>query len=692
MLNSLLKSFGSGYGNFFILDGILNEKSIVYSFGVGEDISFDVELTNFYKCHMHLFDPNPRAKAHFDLLIEKTHRGEKLFYNTTSYYNIDKQSLNAFTYHQLGVYNTRDTLKFYAAKNKAHDSFSVDNLQNTKDFITLPVDTLSNIMNDLGHTHIDLLKINIEGAEYAVLKNMLKDKVDVKMIALELHFDNDESKNDTIFTTIDMLFNAGYYLIHKENAECLFVRFDEIKKLRTSLECAPIVLFCYKRIKTLKKTITSLQRNVLSRYSDLFIYSDVWKNEDDKQQVEVVREYLKTISGFKSVTIIELTEKKTLRETIIAGVTEVVKKHEKIIVLEDDLLLSPFFLNYMNEGLNFYKENMQVYCINGFSYLDASNGLPIKEDVYFNYLNSSHGWATWSNRWNKNIGDIQYYIDELKDDKNIKRFNRGGLDLSPMLQLQIDNKIDAWDILWAYTISKNDGVCVNASRSYVCHLDDEPGTHIKTNMDYLTKDVLLAHNNIIFPKKIIKNQKILQKSAEIFSRKKDFVEQCKQLLKKIFVKLGIWPLLMFIRGWVKYPFRFKGITPYDYRPQIIYGTPIDRIYMDNFISKNKRYIQGIVAESMGNHYALKYGGENVKQSYIINMSNEVQENVLDIDLTCYDEVPENILDCCILTNVLNFVFDIDVACSSIYKILKPGWSGTYYLCWLGFSDKSISYE
>ena len=106
---------------------------------------------------------------------------------------------------------------------------------------------------------------------------------------------------------------------------------------------APIVLFVYNRLSHTKKTIESLQKNKLAIDSNLFIYSDHAKNKDSEQKVQKVRDYIGGVNGFKSVTIICREKNLGLADSIIDGVTNVVNRYGKIIVLEDDIVTSPFF-------------------------------------------------------------------------------------------------------------------------------------------------------------------------------------------------------------------------------------------------------------------------------------------------------------------------------------------------------------
>ena len=161
------------------------------------------------------------------------------------------------------------------------------------------------------------------------------------------------------------------------------------------MSLAPIVLFAYNRLEHLKKTINALQKNILALDSELYIFSDGAKNEETLQQINKVREYIKTITGFKSITIIERKENLGLANSIISGVTEIVNKYGKIIVLEDDMVTSRHFLKYMNDALDYYENENRVIGIHGYIY-------PVKKELpntFFIKGADCWGWATWKRGW-----------------------------------------------------------------------------------------------------------------------------------------------------------------------------------------------------------------------------------------------------------------------------------------------------
>lgn len=244
---------------------------------------------------------------------------------------------------------------------------------------------------------------------------------------------------------------------------------------------APIVLFVYNRPLHTQRTVESLQRNDLAVDSDLYIFSDGPKdNTTDLQRNEInkVRQYIHTISGFRNVTICESATNKGLAHSVIDGVTSVIKKYGKVIVVEDDLELNPYFLRYMNDALSFYEEYKHIFMIGGYNYpIDIPSNY--QYDIYVSYRCESWGWATWKDRWNKADWNIENYkIIQHPNKCLIHKFNRGGADLYNMLLDQYHHKIDSWAIRWQNCLFENDGLCISPIKTFVQNLGfDGTGVH-----------------------------------------------------------------------------------------------------------------------------------------------------------------------------------------------------------------------
>jgi hypothetical protein len=210
---------------------------------------------------------------------------------------------------------------------------------------------------------------------------------------------------------------------------------------------APIILFAYNRLDTLTCTVESLRKNYLAKESDIFIFSDYGKNSSDIQRVLEVRQYLKNVDGFKSVTLNFSQTNCGLANSVIAGVNEIIKKHRKVIVIEDDLVSSNNFLTFMNQCLSYYESNLNVFSVSGYSVKCVKQN---DDDVYFTKRASSWGWATWADRWLEvdwEVKDYSYFEDHLQ---TRFLFNKMGSDLTDMLRKQMAGKIDSWAIRWAY--------------------------------------------------------------------------------------------------------------------------------------------------------------------------------------------------------------------------------------------------
>jgi glycosyltransferase involved in cell wall biosynthesis len=208
---------------------------------------------------------------------------------------------------------------------------------------------------------------------------------------------------------------------------------------------SPIVLFVYNRPWHTRQTVKALQKNELADRSDLFIYSDSPKDEQTEKAVQKVREYIHTIDGFKTVTIREREENMGLAGSIIDGVTAVVNEYGRVIVLEDDLVTSPFFLRYMNDALNLYKCEEKVISIHGYIY-PLSEKLP---STFFLRGADCWGWATWKRGWDLLEGDGQKLLNELEEKRLARLFDfNEAYGYTQMLRDQIAGKNNSWAVRW----------------------------------------------------------------------------------------------------------------------------------------------------------------------------------------------------------------------------------------------------
>lgn len=232
-------------------------------------------------------------------------------------------------------------------------------------------------------------------------------------------------------------------------------------------ETAPILLFAYKRLDTLKQTVSALQSNFLAKQSDIFIFSDAAKSACDKHAISEVRAYLHSIEGFKAIHVFEAQENKGLANSIIDGVTHIIEQYGKVIVLEDDLITSNNFLSYMNQALEYFESKKSIVSIAGYSGIIKN---PVNIDVYFTQRSSSWGWATWQDRWTGVDWQVSDYPSFFRNKKQRKAFNRMGSDMSQMLDRHMQGKINSWAIRWCYHQFKHDLFSVHPYKSKVINI------------------------------------------------------------------------------------------------------------------------------------------------------------------------------------------------------------------------------
>ncbi|OHD24230.1 MAG: hypothetical protein A2086_11760 [Spirochaetes bacterium GWD1_27_9] len=299
---------------------------------------------------------------------------------------------------------------------------------------------------------------------------------------------------------------------------------------------APIVLFVYNRLSHTKKTIEYLKKNFLASKSDLFIYSDGAKTDNDNLKVEELRNYLKTIDGFKEVNITERPKNMGLANSVIAGVTEIINKFGKVIVVEDDLISTPNFLDFMNQCLDEYQTDKKVFSVTGYVYPHKTIK-NYKFDVILFPRASTWGWGTWKDRWDKADWEVKDFDEFINNEKLCRRFNRGGDDMTGMLKSQMEGTIKSWGIRWCYAHFKNNAYGVFPTVSKIQNTGyDGSGSNCGDSDDYVVE---LDTNNTHFKLKrnIKPDAKIIENIKAVFNKndnnKDFFMNIIKKLLKKV---------------------------------------------------------------------------------------------------------------------------------------------------------------
>ncbi len=243
------------------------------------------------------------------------------------------------------------------------------------------------------------------------------------------------------------------------------------------MQLSPIAFFAYKRPEHTKKSLESLSKNEGAEYSDLFIFCEGAKCNGDEEAVRQVREIVRSKQWCRNVQIIEQDKNMGCANSIIFGVTKVCDEYGSVIVIEDDLIVSPCFLHYMNLALNLYRNESKIIQISGHMF-------PVKfsssqEDCVFLPFTTSWGWATWQRAWQYFDLDMKGY-EQLKSNKNKRyKFNlNNSFDYFNMLESQLTGKIDAWDIRWYLSTFMLNGLTLFPKKSLVSNIGfDGSGTH-----------------------------------------------------------------------------------------------------------------------------------------------------------------------------------------------------------------------
>ena len=268
---------------------------------------------------------------------------------------------------------------------------------------------------------------------------------------------------------------------------------------------APIVIFTYRR--DITDVINALLKNKLSKESDLYIFSDGYKNNIDKQDVLSVRKAFRDIKGFRSLQVYESEKNNGLANSIIEGVDLILNKYNNIIVMEDDLIVADNFLEYMNGALAFYEKEENIWSISGYT----PNMKCLKnynKDIYLTMRASSWGWAIWKDRWESIDWKIKDWDNFKKNKKEIEEFNTSGNDMFKMLELQMLGKIDSWAIRWCYNQFKQRKYTIYPTKSKLVNIGfDSKGTHNSRGFGRWSVEV--SNEDVIF-ESIEPDNKILE--------------------------------------------------------------------------------------------------------------------------------------------------------------------------------------
>ena len=280
---------------------------------------------------------------------------------------------------------------------------------------------------------------------------------------------------------------------------------------------APIVLLTYRRLDTLKKVVEAIKSNPESAKSLLIIYSDGPKTAREADEVRAVRDYLIGIKGFSSIEIHLSEENLGLARSVKKAVDETFQRFDRLILLEDDIICSPDFLDYMNKSLTEYEHDSRIFSVTGYRYpFDLPLGYA--HDVFLMPRSCPWGWATWRNRWNKIDWSTDYYELLERNDYLKKQFvKRNGYDWLQVARMRRKGIMDVWSDFWNFTHFKFDAYSLAPVRMKSNHIgydhfavNERTGTRIQEH-------ILPESSPFSLPKNIQPEQQVLDTVTWYFS-------------------------------------------------------------------------------------------------------------------------------------------------------------------------------
>ena len=297
---------------------------------------------------------------------------------------------------------------------------------------------------------------------------------------------------------------------------------------------APVVLFAYARLDHLRQTVDSLRTNRESGSTPLYVFCDGPRHEGHKAQTDAVRAYVDSIDGFASVTRVYRDKNLGLAKSIISGVSEILSKHESVIVMEDDLVVSPYFLQFMNEGLQLYRDEDRVASIHGYSF-PVLDQLP---ETFFLRGADCWGWATWARAWRHFEPDGKKLLDALREQKLTREFDLGGAyPYTRMLANQVAGKNDSWAVRWHASCYLKNMLTLYPGRSLVNNIGtDDSGTHCATTDDFAQ---VVTRKPVHVERIAIEENEAAQNSFRRFlGGYTSFVSRAKRVLTRVLSRLG----------------------------------------------------------------------------------------------------------------------------------------------------------
>ncbi len=297
------------------------------------------------------------------------------------------------------------------------------------------------------------------------------------------------------------------------------------------MNLAPICLFTFKRLDCTKQTVEALKNNTLASESELFVYTDAPRNDEEAKVVDTVKEYTRTIDGFKKVHLVPRENNMGCAKSIITGVSELMENYGKAIVVEDDIVTSTNFLAFMNQCLDQYQNDQKIWSISGYTFhIDYPQDYPY--DAYMVQRGSPWGWASWKDRWDTVDWQASDFFEFKKDRKRVREFHVGGSDLVRMVTRNLVGDIDGWDPIWIYQQFKNKQYSVYPVVSKVQNIGFSPdATHTKFYNRFRTEIDESGKTEFNLPEQLVLEDKIVKSYQNKYSLRKRLTGRIKHYLR-----------------------------------------------------------------------------------------------------------------------------------------------------------------
>ncbi len=276
----------------------------------------------------------------------------------------------------------------------------------------------------------------------------------------------------------------------------------------TRASLAPVVPFAFNRPEHTAKTLSALERALKSRETDLYVYIDGPRNSTDIKAIAETRATIEEFSGFNRIFIAQRSSNLGLARNIVEGVTEVINARGKIIVLEDDIVVSKGFLVYMNEALLEYECDERIWHVSGYN---EGIGADDEAKTFLWRVMRCWGWGTWKNRWAQYEKDPEKIVSQFSS-RDIRRFNLDGFEkFFDQVLANCEGKIDTWAVFWYATIFQNNGLCLNPAVSLVQNIGfDGTGVHSRIDNGKHSVSRLNSSSSFRFPRSIEEDKEVVR--------------------------------------------------------------------------------------------------------------------------------------------------------------------------------------